>query len=98
MKALSSFSRVVNFDKRGQGPSDPTSEVASMDDIIKDKACVADHTNSEKFSLMGISEGGPMSAQYAIENPKRVSSLTLFGTTARFSRGEDFPMGFTESA
>ena len=69
-----------------------------MDDIIEDIACVVDHTNFERFFLTGISEGGPMSAQYAIENPKRVSGLILFGTTARFSRSEDFPMGFTESA
>lgn len=97
MSALSSFARVVNFDKRGQGLSDPTNEVASMDERVGDIGCVADHTNSEKFFLMGISEGGPMSIQYAVENPERVSGLILFGTTARFSRTEDFPMGFTDS-
>jgi len=97
MNALSSFARVVNFDKRGQGLSDPTNAVASMDERVRDIGCVANHTNSEKFFLMGISEGGPMSIQYAVENPERVSGLILFGTTARFSRSEDFPMGFTDS-
>ena len=97
MSALSSFARVVNFDKRGQGLSDPTSEVASINERVGDIGCVADHTNSEKFFLMGISEGGPMSIKYAVENPERVSGLILFGTTARFSRTEDFPMGFTDS-
>jgi len=97
MNALSSFTRVVNFDKRGQGLSDPTNEVASIEERVRDIGCVADHTNSEKFFLMGISEGGPMSIQYAVENPERVSGLILFGTTARFSRTEEFPMGFTDS-
>ena len=97
MNALSSFARVVNFDKRGQGLSDPTNEVASIEERVRDIGCVADHTSSEKFFLMGISEGGPMSIQYAVENPERVSGLILFGTTARFSRTEEFPMGFTDS-
>ena len=45
---------------------------------------------------MGISEGGPMSIKYAIENPTRVSGLILFGTTAKFSRSDDYPMGISD--
>ena len=97
MNALSRFARIINFDKRGQGLSDPTNDVATIEERVKDIGCVADQTNSEKFCLMGISEGGPMSIQYAVENPERVSGLILFGTTARFSRTDDFPMGFAES-
>ena len=88
MEALAQFSKIINFDKRGQGLSDPTSEAASMEERerVKDIACIADHTNSDKFFLMGISEGGPMSVKYAAENSARVSGLILFGTTAKFSR------------
>ena len=95
MEALAQFSKVINFDKRGQGLSDPTSEAASMEERVKDIACIADHTNSDKFFLMGISEGGPMSVKYAVENPARVSGLILFGTTAKFSRSDDYPMGLS---
>jgi|TARA_B110000444_G_scaffold250813_1_gene277801 pimeloyl-ACP methyl ester carboxylesterase len=95
MRALAQFSKVINFDKRGQGLSDPTSEAATMKERVKDIACIADKTNTDKFFLMGISEGGPMSIKYAIENPARVSGLILFGTTAKFSRSEDYPMGIS---
>ena len=95
MKALAKFSKVINFDKRGQGLSDPTSEAATMEERVKDIACIADQTNTNQFFLMGISEGGPMSIKYAIENPTRVSGLILFGTTAKFSRSEDYPMGIS---
>ncbi len=98
MDALAAFSRVINFDKRGQGLSDPTSNVATIDDRVKDIGSVASHSGSEKFFLMGISEGGPMAVQYAVENPEKVLGLILFGTTAKFSRSEDFPMGFSEAA
>ena len=47
---------------------------------------------------MGISEGGPMSIKYAVENPARVSGLILFGTTAKFSRSDDYPLGISNRA
>ncbi|HBW82827.1 MAG TPA: hypothetical protein DEF79_02180 [Gammaproteobacteria bacterium] len=94
MDGLARFARVINFDKRGQGLSDPTISVATMEDRVSDIECVADASASDSFFLMGISEGGPMSVQYAVENPHRVRGLILFGTTPKFSRSDDFPMGF----
>jgi len=96
MNGLAQFSKVINFDKRGQGLSDPTNEVATLDERVKDIECIANHTNTDKFFLMGISEGGPMSIKYAVENPTRVLGLILFGTTAKFSRSDDYPLGFSD--
>lgn len=95
MDGLARFAKVINFDKRGQGLSDPTSSVATMEDRVSDIECVADASGSDSFFLMGISEGGPMSIKYAVENPHRVRGLILFGTTPKFSRSDDFPMGFS---
>ena len=97
MESLAKFSRVINFDKRGQGLSDPTSDVATIDERVKDISCIANTTDSEKFYLMGISEGGPMSIKYTVDNPERVAGLVLFGTTAKFSRSEDYPFGFSDN-
>lgn len=96
MEALGKFARVINFDKRGQGLSDPISAVATLPERVKDIEAVADSTQSEKFFLMGISEGGPMSIKFAEENPHRVRGLILFGTTAKFIRSEDYPIGISE--
>jgi pimeloyl-ACP methyl ester carboxylesterase len=98
MEALAQFSKVINFDKRGQGLSDPTSKAATMEERVKDIACIADQTSTDRFFLMGISEGGPMSIKYAVENPARVSGLILFGTTAKFSRSDDYPLGISNKA
>ncbi len=98
MESLAKFSRVINFDKRGQGLSDPVSKVATISERVRDIESVANATNSEQFYLMGISEGGPMSVQFAVENPDRVKGLILFGTTPRFSRSEDYAIGLSERA
>ncbi|MFT6056900.1 MAG: triacylglycerol esterase/lipase EstA (alpha/beta hydrolase family) [Pseudohongiellaceae bacterium] len=84
MNALADFSRVVCFDKRGQGLSDTVLGTAQLEERFKDIGAVAEASNSEKFFLMGISEGGPMSIMYAYEYPDKVKGLILFGTTAKF--------------
>lgn len=95
MGGLAKFARVINFDKRGQGLSDPVSQVATLSERVKDIGAVAEAANVDSFYLMGISEGGPMSVRYAVENPDRVKGLILFGTTPRFSRSEDYPIGMS---
>lgn len=96
MNALADFSRVVCFDKRGQGLSDTVLGTAQLEERFKDIGAVAEASNSEKFFLMGISEGGPMSIRYAYEYPDKVKGLILFGTTAKFIQSEDFQIGLPE--
>jgi pimeloyl-ACP methyl ester carboxylesterase len=98
MKALSQFCRVISFDKRGQGLSDPVASAASLTERVKDIEAVADAADTKKFVLMGISEGGPMSIKYAVDNPDRVAGLILFGTTPRFSRADDYAIGISDQS
>lgn len=98
MKAMGRFCRVINFDKRGQGLSDPVATAATLEDRVKDIEAVSQAAGSEKFVLMGISEGGPMSIRFAVDNPEQVAGLILFGTTARFSRADDYAIGISEAS
>lgn len=98
MRALSKFARIINFDKRGQGLSDPVPNVATLTERVKDIEAVADAADCGSFVLMGISEGGPMSVSFAVANPDRVKGLILFGTTPRFSRADDYAIGSPETA
>lgn len=98
MKALSNFCRIINFDKRGQGLSDPVATTSSLSERVKDIEAVADAANTQKFVLMGISEGGPMSIKFAVDNPDRVNGLILFGTTPRFSRADDYAIGISDQS
>ena len=80
---LGAFSRLIVYDKRGQGVSDPPTDVPTLEDDMADLKAVLDAVGSEKAALFGYSEGGPMSALFAATYPDRVSGLILLGTFAR---------------
>lgn len=83
---LSSFARVIIFDKRGTGLSDPADSAVRFDQRADDISMVMDAAGSEKAVLMGVSEGGPLSILFAAQNPERVQCLILYGTFARGSQ------------
>ena len=80
---LTSFARVVMFDKRGTGLSDRVSELPSLDLRMDDARAVMDAVGIERAALIGISEGGPMAALFAATYPQRCQRLVLYGTFAR---------------
>src|SRR5262249_10882289 len=51
----------------------------------------------ERAHVLGWSEGGPLAVMVAAAYPRRVQSLVLYGTQARFSRRDDYPFGEEES-
>jgi len=88
---LSSFSRVILFDKRGTGLSDPVAEVPTLEQRIDDVRAVMEAAGSERAALFGVSEGGPMSALFAATDPDRVSALVLHGAMGRTTEAPDYP-------
>jgi pimeloyl-ACP methyl ester carboxylesterase/class 3 adenylate cyclase len=92
---LSSFARVITFDKRGTGLSDPVAVTSppTLEERMDDVRAVMDAVGSERAALIGLSEGGPMSALFAATYPGRTSALVLTGTFARVESAEDYPIG-----
>src|SRR5512132_2399584 len=88
---LASFSRLIIFDKRGTGLSDPVAEVPTLELRIDDVRAVMDAAGSEQAALFGISEGGPMSVLFAATHPERVSALVLHGAMGRTTEAPDYP-------
>ena len=84
---LGSFARVVMFDKRGTGLSDPVPEMPSLDQRMDDVRAVMDAAGTENAALFGISEGGALSALFAATYPQRCQRLILYGAFARFPLG-----------
>jgi pimeloyl-ACP methyl ester carboxylesterase/class 3 adenylate cyclase len=79
---LASFSRLILFDKRGTGLSDPVAAPAPLEDRMDDVRAVMDAAGSERAALLGLSEGGPMSILFAATYPQRTRALILCGTYA----------------
>lgn len=88
---IASFARLIIFDKRGTGLSDPVSSVPTLEERIDDVRAVMDAAGSQRAALFGISEGGPMSILFAATFPERVSSLVLYGAMARTTEAPDYP-------
>jgi class 3 adenylate cyclase/pimeloyl-ACP methyl ester carboxylesterase len=78
-RRLSTFARVVTFDKRGQGLSDRIFDAPSLEQRIDDVRAIMDTIGSKRATLFGHSEGCPMSVLFAATYPERVSHLILFG-------------------
>ncbi len=82
-RRLASFSRLILFDKRGTGLSDPVSGVATLEERMEDLHAVLDAVGSQQAALFGLSEGGPMSLLFAATYPERTTALIMFGSFAR---------------
>ncbi len=96
LNRLGSFARVVIFDKRGTGLSDPVPDVPSLEQRMDDMQAVMDAVGLERASLFGISEGGPASVLFAATYPKRTNALVLYGSTPRFRTDDDIAWGATD--
>ncbi|MGH9650579.1 MAG: alpha/beta fold hydrolase, partial [Terriglobales bacterium] len=73
-RRLSSFGRLILFDKRGTGLSDRVGAVPTLEERMDDVRAVMDAVGSERAALLGISEGGPMCALFAATYPGRTSA------------------------
>lgn len=93
LSRLASFSRLIIFDKRGTGLSDRVAELPTLEQRMDDVRAVMDASGSEGAALLGMSEGGPMSALFAATYPDRTSALVLYGAMAKTIWSEDHPFG-----
>src|SRR3954469_1735347 len=59
LERLASFSRLILFDKRGTGLSDPVAGPATLEERVDDLRAVMDAAGSERAAVLGVSEGGP---------------------------------------
>ncbi len=90
---MTSFARLIRFDKRGTGLSDRPPGVPTLEERMEDGRAVMDAVGVERAHVLGWSEGGPLGLLLAATYPERVRSLVLFGTQACFRRTGDYPWG-----
>ncbi len=90
-RRLGSFARVMYFDRRGSGLSDPVSSVPTLEERMDDVRAVMDAAGSERATLFGMSEGAAMSILFAAAHAERVASLVLYGAVARSTAAPDYP-------
>jgi class 3 adenylate cyclase len=95
LNRLAAFSRVIVFDKRGTGLSDPIGvhELPTIEEWIDDLRAVLDDIGSERTALLSGIGASVMALVFAATYPERTSSLVLVDGCARLAWAEDYPWG-----
>jgi len=93
LRRLARFSRLILFDKRGTGLSDPVAEssLPTLEERMDDVRAVMDAAGSKRAALFGFSEGGNLSVLFAATYPERTVALVTFGIFAKRLRTPDYP-------
>jgi pimeloyl-ACP methyl ester carboxylesterase len=97
--SLAAFARVLQFDKRGTGVSDPIPTRSSMsiaptlELASEDAAAVLDAEKWRRACLVGIGCGCWVAALIAASAPERVSHLVLVDAIPGLAADPEFPIG-----
>jgi pimeloyl-ACP methyl ester carboxylesterase/DNA-binding CsgD family transcriptional regulator len=82
VRQLAVIARVIRYDKRGTGLSDPVAAVPTLGQRVADLSAVLDAAGSARAVLLGYSEGGPTAIRFAARVPGRTLGLILYGTAS----------------
>ncbi len=95
---ISSFARLILFDRRGTGLSDRGDHVPSMEVQIGDVLAVMDAVGSARAAVWGQFDGGAMAALFAATHPERVDALITYAAFAKPVADADYPGGIAVDA
>ncbi len=82
-RAFQKHFQVITFDNRGVGKSDKPDGPYSIRMMAEDTAGLMDYLNIDKAHVLGVSMGGYIAQELAINHPQRVKKLVLGCTYAR---------------
>ena len=88
-RRLSSFARVILYDKPGTGVSDPIPHVPAIEERMDDMRLLLDEVGSQHTAVLGFSEGGLAAALFAATYPERTRALVIYGSF--FKMDPEFP-------
>jgi class 3 adenylate cyclase len=83
--------RLIMFDRRGSGMSDPIVGAPTLEEQMDDVNAVLDAAGSSEAVVLAALEGGPMACLYAATHPDRTRALVLYSAWARVVRADDIP-------
>ena len=90
VEKMCGFARLISFDRRGAGLSDPMVGAPTLEEQIDDVLAVMEAAGTERAALLGSLEGGPLAMTFAATHPDKVSALVLYATFARAAWAPDY--------
>jgi pimeloyl-ACP methyl ester carboxylesterase len=99
LERLATMGRVICFDKRGTGISDPVplGAIPTIERWMDDITTVIDEVGCKRIVAFGHGDGGPIAMLFAATYPERTEALVLGDTFARMRHAVDYPDGLSES-
>jgi class 3 adenylate cyclase len=95
-RRLAAFAKVVHFDRRGTGGSDPTPPSDARppwERYAEELTAVLDAAGVEQAAILAMFDVGPLAIGFAASNPDRTAALILANTSARHLAADDYPIG-----
>ena len=87
---IQSFARLITFDRRGTGMSDPVLGAPTLEEQMDDVVAVMDAVGSERAAVLAMLEAGAMASLFAASHPERTRALVLYQGMARMSKAPDY--------
>ena len=99
LERLATTGRVICFDKRGTGISDPVplGALPTVEQWMDDVTTVIDAVGCGRVVMFGHGDGGPIAMLFAATYPERTEALVLGDTFARMRHAPDYPDGLSEA-
>lgn len=98
IERLSAFSRVIRFDRRGTGLSDPIARIdeTTWEHWLDDAVAVLDAAGATAVTVFAADmPAGVVCMLLTASVPRRVSRLVLFNPNARWRSDRDYPWGLS---
>jgi class 3 adenylate cyclase len=98
LRRIASFSRLILFDKRGFGLSDPVpaDQLPNLETRMGDLRAVMDAVGSERAVIYGASESGMLDLLFAATYPERTLALVIHGSYPSARWEPEAPWGWRE--
>jgi class 3 adenylate cyclase len=95
LRTLASFCRLILFDRRGMGASDPLppDPLPPWESYAEELAVILDEVGSPRAAILAQNDAGPTAIFFAATRPERTSALVLAHTSARYVAADDYPIG-----
>lgn len=94
---LASFARVIRFDQRGSGASDPIAldALPPWESFADEIEAVMDAVGSDQAGLFAGGASAPVALLFAATRPERVRALMMTMAGVRYLEDDDYPIGWS---
>jgi class 3 adenylate cyclase len=98
LRRFTNYARLILFDMRGVGLSDPVQDLPPIEAWMEDVRGVMNAVGSERAALVGHGHAGQLCMLVAATHPEQTHALVTINSHARLARAPDYPWGLPPAA